>query len=459
MGISITSQGGDRGICVVVPAGGPSYELAQVAVFTDLRCSVRFAKVHARRKATAMPARFNVELAIVKLAVFLAPMAALRFSAIFITMSDVIFALALLVRLAKGKIPLYPFHDATRYWYAGLVLVGFGIMISSIFHGAAMDGSIMTSQYFFSYLCLPLVIMGRRYDEAVALVKVGAWSIAVICAIGIFAYVYDIRSFGHINKLVTGSGRVASLLDNPNTFASLIALYFPIMMFLVSKKEMNVIIITSLISLLLISLILSGSNSGAISCFIGIMAFILLFGSLRQVIVSIFAATAFVYATIRWGKLFLPSVFQDRVLSAVLEGDASEAGTFDFRMALIREAIGKLDNNLIIGMGADQYRPNSDLGLHVHNTYLLLTNEGGLIALIGLIVILATAARIGFSCIGVRGGRAEAAAILAAVVAIGSVMMSITHVYARFIIVPLLLLLGVAVARDRAEESTPARIE
>lgn len=403
-----------------------------------------------------MPTKFDVELALVKLAVFFAPMTAFRLSGFFITISDIIFALVLLIRLANGTVPLRPFHDATKYWYVGAILLGLGLMLSSIVHGAAVDGLVITSQYFFAFLGLTLAITGRPQDEAISLVKVGAWSLTIICAVGILAYFYGLRSFGHAHILITGSGRVASLVDNPNGLAQVIALYIPLVMFLTSIKNLSIKLSTILFAISVSAVILSGSNSGLISMILTILVFLVVQGNMKQLFLYITTGAILVFTIIRWGEHFLPEAFQNRVLSAVLSGNASEAGTFDFRMALIREAIGKLDNNLIIGLGANQYRPTSELGLHVHNTYLLLTNEGSLTALVGLMIILGTAALIGFSCVRERDGRMTAAAILAVVVSIALLMMSNTHIYARFIFVPLLLLLGVATARVSGGSSAPA---
>jgi O-antigen ligase len=89
-----------------------------------------------------------------------------------------------------------------------------------------------------------------------------------------------------------------------------------------------------------------------------------------------------------WGSFWLPEAFEQRVLGAVRSGSLQEAGTFQGRVALMKEAMELLDDTMLLGMGVDQYRAQSRFGAPVHNTFLLIWIEGGLPALIGWLSLL-----------------------------------------------------------------------
>ncbi len=139
----------------------------------------------------------------------------------------------------------------------------------------------------------------------------------------------------------------------------------------------------------------------------------------------------------------LPQIFVNRVGNAIGSGDIDQAGTFVGRMALIREAWSIADHHLFIGLGADQYRVVSVYQAPVHNMYLLLWAEGGLIAMFGWVlmqaVILAAAVK--------AYPRDHVAAALTLSVATTFLISSTAspHMYARLWPVPVLLALAVSI--------------
>src|SRR3546814_14727504 len=69
----------------------------------------------------------------------------------------------------------------------------------------------------------------------------------------------------------------------------------------------------------------------------------------------------------------------------------SQAGTFTGRMDLILEAWEIVEDTMFVGIGVDQYRVVSPTQVPVHNMYLLLWAEGGLLALLGWMLLLTLA--------------------------------------------------------------------
>ena len=143
-------------------------------------------------------------------------------------------------------------------------------------------------------------------------------------------------------------------------------------------------------------------------------------------------------------------MFRDRVLNGILAGDVEQAGTFSDRVMLIQEAIRIAPDWLLVGMGADQYRYFSAYGHPVHNTYLLLLNEGGLLSLSGLLLLLLTGLPAAFLALSSGPTRKNGALTLTILLIYALVLSTFPHFYARFWNVPLILALSVSCACRRA---------
>jgi hypothetical protein len=163
----------------------------------------------------------------------------------------------------------------------------------------------------------------------------------------------------------------------------------------------------------------------------------------------------------KYGSTVLPEAFQIRVLGAMQSGDLGRAGTFTSRMGLIHEALEIVDDSLLVGLGADQYRVESNLGAPVHDVYLLLWAEGGLPALIGWLMLPQIIAITALWVLGHPGGRLLTATTLAVITVFLLAATGTAHMYGRFWVVPLHLstaLLMVSWARYHRRVPNPPAI-
>lgn len=390
----------------------------------------------------------ETELTLLRAAIFLAPFRALHLPGIYLTASDAMFAVALIARLSRA-VPLAPFGPATNLWMLGLVMLGGGLMLGSIVNGDAQRGVIVTAQYYFAFFFIPLAIMRRSHEVAMSLVRTAGWSILVLCLIGLIAFLLDYRDpsrsqFG----LVTGNGRTTSLSVNANGLASQIALYVPVVLALILTGAARLWAGALALAILLITLITTSSNSGLLATTVAIAIFVLAISSLRVLLRVSVLATVALAVIVLWGEHFLPAIFIERVFSALVSGEVASAGTFDERFELMKEALSLIEHNWLIGMGADQYRQHSHHDLPVHNTYLLLFNEGGLIAFVGLFCILLAGAFAAFLSRAKKHRSVLFGATLGSLGALMVVMVAYTHVYQRNLLVPILVLLTVALAHQ-----------
>jgi len=203
----------------------------------------------------------------------------------------------------------------------------------------------------------------------------------------------------------------------------------------------------------LMALVLTASVGGIIS---GTFSLII-FGVTARVkpsaksLVIIFTAIGLV-AVSGYG---MPKAFSDRVTPALESGDVDKAGTFIGRMNLIREAWAIVEDTTVVGIGVDQFREISAEEAPVHNIFLLLWAEGGLMALVGwFLLMLMVGATAWLASYRDRLASALAFSVFGTFIVFSNAN---PHMYARFWVVPLLLALAPAL-RAVADQAPRVRL-
>ncbi|WP_416357616.1 O-antigen ligase family protein [Aureimonas phyllosphaerae] len=369
-------------------------------------------------------------------AVFLAPFNILRVDAFYFTASDVLVVATLLARVTNRSFVYAPLGAATPLWNLGIMLLSVMLLASSLLHGAADRGVILWAQYCFAYLLLPYVVLARPWRETILLIKAFLASLVLMCLHGIL--VVDV--LGERNTtFVTGSGRLVGFVERENECASLIAMGAPLALWLTASGSVRGWLRWPLLLLFAYGIALTGSNTGLIGLLLAIAAFTGLTASIWRIAVAAGLGVGLLMVMVTWGREFLPPVFQRRVLGALENGDIDQAGTFAGRMQLIHEAMGMADHSLLFGFGADQYRVVSAFHAPVHNAYLLIWVEAGLLGVIGFALILLSGVLIGITAIGAGRDRLAGACALTAVCLFAATANAFPHLYGRFFVVPLLL--------------------
>ena len=333
----------------------------------------------------------NAERYLLWIAVFLSPWREFRPAEINITYSDLVFCLLVILMVGRRRLQISPMQDVTVIWMvATLCLIG-GLFASSIIYGSPGDGLIVCIQYIFAFVLLPFIVL-QKEDMARTLVKAMLFASLFLVVSG---FIFAATGYHGNYVYVSGSGRLASFSANPNDFALMIALSTPILLYLWISRAVPSWLCLVVASCFLVGLVMASSNGGLGATVIGIVVFLLFLGRIQALAKGAVLVGIAVLLVATVGYDYLPEVFQRRVLSALESGDIGGAGTFTDRLALIHEALGKLDGSLLLGIGADQYGVQSAIGHPVHNMYLLVWVEGGTIALFGWLLILVTMAIIG----------------------------------------------------------------
>lgn len=395
-----------------------------------------------------MLTRYRIEFLLVGAAVFLALLPSWRYPDVFFTVSDLLFCAGLLaIVLTRGIAPA-PLGMLTPYWIAAMAVFLAALIGSTLINGVPMRALVVCLQYFFSFVLLPMTIMGRDRESTIRLIQV---FVAAVFATNFLAIILYYAGYTGDFRFVTGNGRLAGFLGGPNTTAQVIALTCPLAAYLWLSGRMPVWCALPLLLVFAITLVLTSSNNGLAMTAVGLLVFLVLLRDLRILGRALAGVVVCAGLISIWGSYWLPEVFEQRVLGALRSGDLDAAGTFDARMALIWEALDIVDDTMLVGLGVDQYREISRYGAPVHNTYLLIWAEGGLPALIAWIGVM-TMILLG-SLFMARRQPLVAATSFAVAVVFAMVGFTTGHVYARYSVVPLHLALALVLVS--ASERVP----
>lgn len=382
-------------------------------------------------------------------------------SEVMFTLSDALLLVGLVQLTHERRLPSEPFHFLTPIWMGALTMVILGLLVGSLIAPDPSRWPIVAGQYVFAWFVLPLILLSRGEADTARMLKASVWGVFVMNLFGAIIYFTYKGTFVDARALLgqdflSGGRRLGAFAMDANWNGAVLAMAVPAVLYLRAKDLVGPLQAVVWFAVLFLGILLTASFTAFVSCLFALAVFAAI-SRLRiapkRLAIGLGATTAAVaiLLTVNDG-LFVPRVFMTRVGNALTNGDISEAGTFEGRMALMREAWSMADRHLLVGLGADQFRTVSDEKAPVHNMYMLLWVEGGLISLGGWIamqVVLFAAAIRAYS-------RDRIASALTLSVSVTFVIASTAspHMYARLWSVPILLALAASlnvVAQPRAD--------
>ncbi len=366
-----------------------------------------------------------------------------------ITISDVLFVLAIFLELSLARLNGRPMGALTPAWMASLVLMLSGLFVGSYFNGDLGRWLIVAIQYLFSYMLLPMLLIRDRpmlerliVTMIIAMVAMESVGIAAYHILDGYKQATDI--FGP--DFITGGRRLGAMVGDANWNSAAIAMTLPFVMYAASRHLIRPTLALVAGMILLWALMLAASFTGFAAAMLatGAMA---VGGRMRpspKIVLPAAALAAFLFMS----GYQLPEIFAKRVAPAIEQGSLDSAGTYDDRADLIIEAWQHAEKTAVVGMGVDEYRKFSAFGQPVHNMYMLQFAEGGIFALAGWLGIVVTLILIPLRRL--RRHRLEASLSLSVIMVFLAFTIASPHMYARLWMVPVLLSLGIVVtARDR----------
>jgi O-antigen ligase len=366
--------------------------------------------------------------------------------------ADVALLGAAAIYLGHGRLNLAPFGAMTPIW-----LLGLGAMLGGLFVSSAVNGDLtrwlaIAAQYGVAFFLVPVLLMAADARLAQRLVVIYVMGIVASQSVGILSYfLLSASDTAFLSPgFVAPNGRIGAMAGEPNPNGATVAFALPMLLYAWRKGLLSVIVVISSSLILLWGLVLSASATGTIASMIAVGTALALtgLGRLLKVMFVVVAAGALYIGS----GAPVPKVFEKRVGTAIVTGDLTKAGTFEGRSELIVEAWAQTENNLLIGMGADKFRDVSAYGEPVHNLHLLIWNEGGALAYVGLLMMLGMMGI--FALAGLPERRDEAAMALSVVIVFLIYTMSIAHMYSRFWVLPVILALSTMYGRSVARAFT-----
>lgn len=383
--------------------------------------------------------------AMLMIGVFLSGHAVLKLGGLNLTVADVALFAAAAIYLGQRRFNLIPFGALTPMW-----LLGLGAMLGGLFVSSAVNDDLLRwldigSQYTVAFYLVPALLMAvdTRFAQRLVIIYVAGIVASEIVGILSFFYLTPSQTAFLSPGFIAPNHRIGAMAGEPNPNGATIAFALSMLLYAWRKSlvSLKAVIPTSII--LLWGLLLSASATGAFAAVISVSMSLAVmgFGRLMKVgLVVVIAAGLYLGSGAP-----VPQEFQKRVGTAIVTGDVTKAGTFEGRAGLIVEAWGQTDKHLLIGMGADKYRDFSAYGQPVHNLHLLIWNEGGALAYLGLLLMLAMMGILALA--GLREKRKEAAMALPVVTVFLIYTMSIPHMYSRFWVLPVFVALSTIYGR------------
>lgn len=380
------------------------------------------------------------------LAVFFSGWNLLRVGQVNLTLSDAAFLLCLVIIAARGRLNLTPFGSLTPFYVAGLTMMLGGLFVSSIINGDPLRWANVAIQYTVAYLCIPLLLM--QQDKTLTRILPVLFVLGTVLSetIGI-ASTFFLTYHDTLNLLgdgfITGNDRLGAMAGQPNPNGAVVAFSLPMLIYSLHAKIMPRLPGLICAIVLLWGLMLSASFTGFFACLVAVGLTLTLMGLRHVIRLGLVVAAAFMLFVSLGAPL--PKAFQTRVGAAVESGDINQAGTFVNRSELIAEAWNFAEQTTVIGMGVDRYRELSQYDNPVHDLYLLIWNEGGAVAFVGLITMLLLLGILAAG--GLRRSREEGAMACAVVCVFLIYTASYPHMYTRMWVMPVMVALSVIYVR------------
>lgn len=377
----------------------------------------------------------EIERLLVIAAVFLSPMTYLRTDIVFFTLSDLVASAAFVVMIANRRVPLRPFADMTSFWLFSVLLLCSGLIAGSLLSGDPLTGAVGVIQYVF-FVCMHTAAASGascagddvplQGDGVFPCVRDVARSALFGVQPGRCAFLFQKRPTDRTDR---AGKRGRSPGWSRDRLRDVALLHLPDIRHRVPGTGG-----TRCLRPVVVRIEFRVHRRGCRDIWN-----LFFHGSAKHILAFIGIGALALAALFLFGQYFLPEVFQERVYGALTTGDSSEAGTFDGRLLLIQEAIYLIDRSIWLGVGVDQHRLISQYGAPVHNTYLLLFSEGGLVSLLGFVCLLLTLAFVGWRSFSNPNTRWSGVLMFTILLMFAVALNGVTHVYGRFLSVPLLL--------------------
>lgn len=340
--------------------------------------------------------RFSAEAFLVILACFLLPFPAIGVPGMPITAADMLLFLALcltLLRFRSLRVYVEPSAGWVLAWLGSGVLICAGLMLSDIAQGNTLyEVMRITGQYAWAYVAIPALLLTqnlRTIYHALIGISVGLFiSVGTGLALSILApSVYQSMT---ATGIFVVEDRVGAFLG-PNAQAKMIAVMLPFVLWQVAMRTPPQWFWRLWLLLALGGLVGAASFAGLFSAVVATFGSLLILRRYFLRINMVFALAAIALYSLL--SLLMPWWIEsgfgaaiERISKPLESGALEDISSYNIRVWLMQEAWEQVRQSPWIGLGSGKYQAHSAFQIPVHNTYLLLWREGGILSLLGILL-------------------------------------------------------------------------
>lgn len=338
----------------------------------------------------------RIERRLIVLACFLLPFPTIGIPGMPISASDMLFMLTALLLLSRDETLQFRYGAFGKWvslWLLAGWLINFGLIVSDLLRGNDLESILkVTGQYVWSYFVIPCILLIQPLEVIRAALFAFLWGFFISVALGIGIAVGAPALYQRMTafEIFAIEDRVGAFLG-PNAQAKLSAMLLPLVIAYIARRERFVWLWWLWVGVVAIGLLGAASFAGFFSTLVALLGMVFLMPRLFMktfiwIVVPIVLLVVFVpLAAPLWLGSNLEAAFTR--LSRPLETNSLEAmPSFQIRFQLMQEALEQIHRSPIVGLGAGKYQQYSAFQISVHNTYLLLWSEGGILSFMGILL-------------------------------------------------------------------------
>ncbi|ANU10113.1 hypothetical protein BBH88_07250 [Planococcus antarcticus DSM 14505] len=340
---------------------------------------------------------------ILGLSLFFCTFYSLIIPGIYFTLSDLFFTILftmLIIKNFSDNSILYNNNLKMSLFSLSLILGGY--LVSGIFNTISIgDYTSMSIQYIFVFAILMYVMNNFKSDTLLKLSEMILLGISFITLFSSFLKFFLPSIYTNLINLgiFIGDARLGGFIG-ANGLSKTIVLCIPLLYVLYTNNVISRRKTFIYILIFIFGLIQASSFGGLISFVITAVILWLLnnifikktfltniFLLIKNAVIGIFVVS-FVLFINNFFKLELFNVFSERVLKTIFQENISEAGSFNIKFSLMETGLNFIQSSPIIGIGYGNFSKENVYEQNIHNLYISLWVEGGLLSFIGLLLFI-----------------------------------------------------------------------
>lgn len=289
----------------------------------------------------------------------------------------------ILVYMSRGQLP-----SVSRYvvWASLVLMLGVAVTVPNVVSPmeAAFRG-VLLIYVVGLWISLPQMLLREWAHLRVALMALGI-SAAITAFFAVGQRLWGFPAFGPPQVW----GREIGLTRQANELGTFCALVFPYVLCLgATSGKQSARWLWGLLGLFgIIGVLLSGSMTGALALFVGVVIYLALTnsrGRMRAGILLFVGAVTF--GAVAVGYSNNNTQFVTQRISALVAGGQGRL-TLDQRLVANRHAVQDIEANPLQGQGFHSQVKSIGADIQVHNSILLAWHDGGLFTMLGIVIVL-----------------------------------------------------------------------